>query len=83
MMTNLTSNLLCLSATRIEFLYLINDQALKATKCDKNHCAQFVYFQVSKYECACIQTGLKYIAFVDLGSFMFICVFIFLFVCLS
>lgn len=33
MMTNPTSNLLCLFAVRTNFFHLINDHALKATKC--------------------------------------------------
>lgn len=39
MMTNPTFNLLCLFAVRTNFFYLINDPALKATKCWMNRCA--------------------------------------------
>lgn len=56
MMTNPTSNLLCLFAVRTNFFHLINDHALKATKCWGNHYTHWNTFRYSKWW-VCVHLG--------------------------
>ncbi len=95
MMTNPTFNLLCLFAARTNFFYLINDHALKATKCWMNHytrsktpsvtangCVSVCVF-ASVHVWVCVRSVSGVDACVVVGSSVCIREFIFLFVCLS